>query len=243
MRNKALLPLLGALVLLVLISGFFLLSQNSGTSSSQSLPTILDVSVQNNSFVVKGRNLNQVEVWAVPSGTDIGQEAYQKIGDATPSQATTSTDQTWTLAVPSSPMLITQLFARGYGENGISTGDVFFPYTGATEIYQALWGSSEDGGDTQICQGCIGINNNGETFTVSLASRITLELPLNSYNPQDLAISPSGSLGETFGATPPPSYWARTFETVDTGTVTIHIPGKIADVPDFKITIEVASSS
>ncbi len=84
------------------------------------------------------------------------------------------------------------------------------------------------------CGGCVGADMNGETVRISETSRLTFELPAAEYDSRSLTINPGGMFGETFGASPAPGYWVRTFEALKPGDATFTIPGK-SGAPVFRL--------
>lgn len=103
-------------------------------------PTLSSFLVEAPDLVARGANLERVEVWAIPTGTGITANDYQKLGEAALASSSSKSAQVWLFRIPAQPLLATQLFARGYGFGGSPAGDAYLPQTGATEIYNALWG-------------------------------------------------------------------------------------------------------
>lgn len=95
----------------------------------------------------------------------------------------------------------------------------------------------------QSCTGCVTLENNGETLTVAETTRITLILPTLQYAKNTLIITPRGSLGETFGASPPAGMWVRTFEGLAPGTSTITVLPKNKIDPPFVLTLRITPYS
>jgi hypothetical protein len=126
-----------AIIILVLALGIYAYKH---TAASQAA-TLADFSAVRPNFVAHGANLNNVEVWGIPTGTGISENDYMKIGDMS-RQGDAGDNETWTMPIPIAPLLVTQIFAEGYGQNGADAGKIFLPYAGATELYDALWGNS-----------------------------------------------------------------------------------------------------
>jgi hypothetical protein len=87
------------------------------------------------------------------------------------------------------------------------------------------------------CSGCVGLQDNGKTLDMTVTSRLTIELPNGAYASSSLKLSPPDLMGETFGATARVGNWARTFEAVKAGKVTITVPGNRPSYPSFQITV------
>jgi hypothetical protein len=90
---------------------------------------------------------------------------------------------------------------------------------------------------------CFGINDNGRIVAIVPTSRVTIELPSALYNKDAVIITPSNSLGETFGATAALGNWVRTFEATQVGTTTISIPSLQSSTPPYSLTLRVVGPS
>ena len=114
----------------------------AGSAPTRTAPpaAINDIVIQKPNLVVHGRNLARVEVWAIPTGTNVTADSYQKLGDATLAETSRAGMQEWTLPIPERPLLITELFAQGFDASNASVGRVSAPQTGASALYDALWG-------------------------------------------------------------------------------------------------------
>jgi hypothetical protein len=88
-------------------------------------------------LVIKGKNLARVEIWAVPTGTGVTEKDHTLLGQAS-KQAETGSQQIWTFPIPRVTILATEIFARGYDEQGRDAGRVSLPVTGVTELNKAL---------------------------------------------------------------------------------------------------------
>jgi|GEM_PF-1333959 len=108
------------------------------------------VGVENGDFVIRGMDLSTVELWVIPSGTDVTKDEYIRLGNAE-LESKSSVEEVWTFPIPTDPLLITEIFAKGFRYKK-EIGRVSFPVVGATDIYNALWGrnSSADTGSKEL---------------------------------------------------------------------------------------------
>jgi hypothetical protein len=151
MKNKSTKTVWLAVVAIVVAAvGWYVYHSSQNVPTSTNGPIITSFDVHDGSFVVEGSNLALVEVWGVPTGTGVTPDAYQRIGDMSLEASSTDVAQTWMLGVPAKPMLLAQVFARGYGTGGATTSDVYLPQTGATAINDLLWGSTNNTGQQAI---------------------------------------------------------------------------------------------
>jgi hypothetical protein len=102
---------------------------------------ISDIAIEKPNIVVHGLNLGKVEVWAIPTGTNITENDYQLLGVAALSSTDPGGVQAWALPIPAQPVLATEIFAKGFDVKGSEIGRVALPQTGATELSDALWGT------------------------------------------------------------------------------------------------------
>ncbi|MCU0678922.1 MAG: hypothetical protein MUC28_00550 [Planctomycetes bacterium] len=146
-----------------------------------------------------GRELEKIEIWAVPSGTDVTPDNYQMLGTAILAE-TTAGEQTWQFPIPAEPILASEIFAQGYDRAGLAIGQVSLPFTGTAEIYNELWGSGSAG--TSVVQ----VADSGRTFAFGLSSRFSLALDSAVYPASQSVCEPSGVVQPVPGAiesTPP----------------------------------------
>ncbi|MGI9860458.1 hypothetical protein SDD30_03605 [Moorella naiadis] len=78
-----------------------------------------------------------MEIWAVPTGTGITEKDYQLLGQAVKKPETVG-QQVWTFPIPQKTILATEIFARGYDDQGREVSRVSLPFTGVTELNKAL---------------------------------------------------------------------------------------------------------
>jgi hypothetical protein len=93
-------------------------------------------------LVIRGAYLHRVEVWAIPTGTEITPDEYARLGDAKRSNAA-GPKELWLFPIPPCPTGIsaTGIFAKGFDAQGIPIGTKSLPYNGASELYDALCGA------------------------------------------------------------------------------------------------------
>ena len=116
--------------------------QESSDISTQTLDTL---KIEEKKFIVYTTNIGNVEIWGVTSGTesqDVLIGDADVLGNACAVNLGFNGDTfcTFVLAIPSEPMSLTQIYAIGYDYQGKEVARENFLYSGATEIYNALWG-------------------------------------------------------------------------------------------------------
>jgi hypothetical protein len=191
-------------------------------------PAFLDMFVERPYIVVTGKNFSRVEVWAIPTGTEIKEEAYQKLGDATKNTQADDGAQRWSVVIPSTPMLVTEVFAKGFDKNGNAAGTISLPQKGATEISQALWEMGEGSTITWV--------DSGATFVFTPGARFSVTLDRTRYpDARTLECAPGGviSAGSNRSDVLPPLA-ARQFEAMAAGACTLR-------TGDFSATIRVVA--
>ncbi|MFM2357730.1 MAG: hypothetical protein RJA61_467, partial [Candidatus Parcubacteria bacterium] len=136
---KNIIPTIFIVLIIGLVSyGIFYLIQKSTGDTGQTLsPALTSLTLEKPNFVVKGRGLAKVEVWAIPTGTDITESSYVKIGIA--DSIVSSGEQRFNIPIPKEPMLLTEIFARGFDDKGRLVGKVSLNIKGASDIYRELW--------------------------------------------------------------------------------------------------------
>jgi hypothetical protein len=125
-------------IILILVVGIFAFAEYSSRMKGEM--TSFTVSLQDG-FVVKGKQLSNVEVWIVPTGTNIQLEDHQLL--MTLNLENHDNDhQIWTGKIPLQPVLAAQIYVQGFDNNDRLVGQLSLPYNGATEIYNALWATT-----------------------------------------------------------------------------------------------------
>ncbi len=194
---------------------FYYLPQSRKTSIPQ--PTVgqlVSFEVSRPNLVAVGRNLSKVEIWAVPTGTGITPQDYSLLGEAS-SSTSASGQQNWIFPIPQNPILATEIFARGFDLQGNKVGDKSLPLTGATEIYNALWGP-------ETSEEEITVWDNTRTFSYPLDADFNLKLDRTRYPQDSLEITPAGLINEVSSSAPGnSSYYVIRYKTFKTGTCVI----------------------
>lgn len=161
--------IIGIVILALVFLGLGYWYQNKGEVlvSQEDKSEITAFTLEKPNFVVQASNLTVVEIWATPTGTDMTEEDNFKIGTATLTSDVRG-EQVWTLAIPEEPFLATGIFAKGFDRAGEEVNTKSLTLNGASEVYNALWGTP---GDKEI----------SETFTLKIGE---------SKNVAGLTISP-----------------------------------------------------
>ena len=107
--------------------------------------------VNEEGFDIETINISKVEIWALPTGTEVSEESAvflgipKLIGDVCLTLLSVGGDTfcSFRLAIPDEPQLFSEVYVIGRDQAGEEIARKYLPYTGATEIYEALWGSKE----------------------------------------------------------------------------------------------------
>lgn len=146
--------------------------QTNQQQQNQQTAEITSFSVVGKNFVVKGKFLNKIEIWNIPSGTGIESSMYKKIAISTSYQETISS-QTFTILIPCSESFGTNIFAKGYDQQGNALATTkYLPYNGVTEIYENVYKpaceSTQAGTNSFfVVNADSGINVSNPTFVVN----------------------------------------------------------------------------
>ena len=89
-------------------------------------------------LILRGKHLASVEVFAVPTGTNVSESDYISLGKMILAGPPSDTE-VWTLPIPETPLLVTEIFAVAQSKNGVIIPKKSLPFLGATELYEALW--------------------------------------------------------------------------------------------------------
>lgn len=92
--------------------------------------------VSDGSYLVAGQNLDAVEIWGVPTGTQISEDEHAKLYAITDVQTVEGMQQ-WKLNVVDCELLVTELYAVGY-KNGKEVGRISLKATGASSISEYI---------------------------------------------------------------------------------------------------------
>lgn len=131
------------LVLLLLATFGFLWwdrqSDQAGVKKSE--PVIISLVVDKPNLLVRGQYLDEVEIYAVPTGTGVDKSDAVLFGKAIKQDSNNNVDN-WILPIPDEPVLASEIFAKGFA-NDQEVGSVSLRTVGATGIYNALWSARD----------------------------------------------------------------------------------------------------
>src|SRR5216684_5814072 len=101
------------------------------------------IEVKRPNIVIRGAYLSRVEVWAVPTATGITPDEYAMVGNAKRSNAA-GRKEIWSFPIACTSPLIpaTEVFVKGFDANSNEVGRKSLPYSGASEIADALCSAS-----------------------------------------------------------------------------------------------------
>jgi len=99
------------------------------------------VVVNRPNIVVRGAYLGKVEIWTVPTGTGITEDAYALVGNAKRHNSA-GPSEIWLFRIPcTSPLILsTEVFVKAFDTDGREAATKSLPYRGATDIAEALCG-------------------------------------------------------------------------------------------------------
>ena len=99
------------------------------------------VVVNRANVVVRGAYLGKVEIWTVPTGTRITEDAYVLVGTAERHKSA-GASEIWLFRVPcTSPLILsTEVFVKAFDTEGKEIATKSLPYRGATDVAEALCG-------------------------------------------------------------------------------------------------------
>ncbi len=123
----------------LLIFTVLALGLQSVSQPSHQRAILRSVGIKRPNIIARGANLSKVEVWAIPSGTGITPDEYMLLGTAKLLNAA-GQHEVWVFPITSTPLSVTDIFAKGFDAQGRVVGTKWLPQQGVTAIYDALWG-------------------------------------------------------------------------------------------------------
>ena len=134
------------------------------------------VEVKRPDIIMRGAYLGRVEVWAVPTGTGITPDEYTLVGRAT-RKTPAGRNETWLFPIDcaSTSLLATEVFVKAFDQTGKNVGTKSLPYSGATEINDALCDGqirirqsplTLNHSTTTEISGCVGFTRTGSSALV-----------------------------------------------------------------------------
>ena len=188
--------------------------------------SISSIRVEKPYFLIEGNELSKVEVWAVPTGTNITEKDHVFLGQAEVVETEAGTGM-WRMKVPIDPLLVTEIYAKGFRSSEGLVGKTTLPHIGATDIYNALWWG--EASTTYQIRG----EDNGKTFTYTPTSRFIVILDQDLYTNADISCDPPSAVGEISNIpTIEPPLYATRYEAVRPGMCVLESGG-------FKVTITI----
>lgn len=149
---------------------------------------ILEISVVKPNIVVTGQNLSKVQIYFVPTGTEIDLEKIE--GQEAKKISEVSGKQMWVYKY-STDLLITNIFAKGYDLKGNFVGKIDLSIVGASALAEALYcrGEGQDYFAGDMC--CSGLERQPttESGTVGKCIKTEVKLDLNIFLPGQYLLS------------------------------------------------------
>jgi len=128
--------------LVLLLAGIVAFAYLHMGTSTYAAAEVTAIAVQKPNIAIDGMQLARVEVWAIPTGTSVTEDQYQLLGEASLASSSPDSTQHWLLPIPAQPILATEVFARGFSQDGKMAGQQSLSQRGATDLYDALWGGA-----------------------------------------------------------------------------------------------------
>ncbi len=154
---------------------------------------IESLGIENRSFVVRGQHLSNVEVWVIPAGTDITENDHLRLGSMMLANEVGDAE-VWKADIPDEPLLITSVYAKGFSD-AKEVGRATLSVVGATDVYNALWGSVVK--PPQVKDLVLGVGQSGEFQGLMLTfTKVTQD----SRCPVDVQCIQAGSLKVSLNA-------------------------------------------
>lgn len=100
-------------------------------------PRLRSIEVRRPTIVIRGSYLGEIEVWEVPTGTAITPDEYVLLGKAKRETAS-GRNEKWSFEIDCSSLLATEVFVNAFDRKGKPVGTKSLPFTGASEINDAL---------------------------------------------------------------------------------------------------------
>ena len=113
----------------------------ANNTSGRQVARITSFKLERPNLVVRGSYLSRVEICGVPSGTEIRGDECDPLGDA---HRTTDAgkNERWVRSLSPIPIdgwSVTEVYARAYYAHGRPVGSKSLPYSGVSEVNDALW--------------------------------------------------------------------------------------------------------
>lgn len=124
----------------------FRLLADAAAVPPQEQPRLHAVAVMRPNIVVRGAYLGKVEIWSVPAGTEITEDAYALLGTAK-RRNYAGPSEIWMFRIScTSPLILsTEVFAKAFDTEVKEIATKSLPYRGATDIVEALCGPLKSG--------------------------------------------------------------------------------------------------
>lgn len=218
----------GAGCALVALFGYGIYIATRGESyTAPNESQITAFSVEQPFLVVRGRGLSRVEVWAVPAGTNITEKEHVLLGEAQSFSAEGNGEQVWRTNIPRQPVLVTEIFAKGFTRRGEEVGRISLLASGATDIYNKLWGDES----TNVPR--ITETDKGKTLSYKPGDKFSIVLDQKLFVSADFYCNPQNTvreLGNVLAIEHP--LFGTQYEAMRSGTC-------ILEAGDFKINITI----
>lgn len=144
MQNKKTIYTLLILALLIIAGLFWAFRSERSNNSLSKSGDILSARVERPNIIIETREVTGLEVFGLPTGTEVTMEDAVSLGRPVYVSENNGL-QTWTLAIPAEPMLITNIFIKGVDRRDVAVKDYEMKEVGATELYYLLWGNPASG--------------------------------------------------------------------------------------------------
>lgn len=133
-NNKTLISAIIVIVVIIIIGAFVYTNRDGNMGKAE----LVAVRVEKPNIILDAKGLDAAEVWAIPTGTAITESDYQELGDATLTNSGEDT-QRWIFQIPATPVSVTEVFVKGFDENGNEVGRLSLDTKGAAALGALLW--------------------------------------------------------------------------------------------------------
>lgn len=135
-----LIVIVGFIFILTYINFFTVNDNVVAVGGENEQPTIVSFTIEKPYLVVRGKNLDSVEIFAK---TAIGETSSSVLLGTSELDPVISSDfDRWLFMIPSQPILIEEILARGYSKGEVSSEMTLNVY-GEVGLYNALWATGQ----------------------------------------------------------------------------------------------------
>jgi len=142
-------------IIVIILAGWGIRSWNNRNSVTpesaiaNATSSVSSFTVERPDLVVRGTNLARAEIYAVPARANLSESDIVLLGDAS-LKSTDANGQTWTLPIPATSAVYSDIYVIGYGINSQVAGSMSLGLAGQGAITNALWGNGKIATSTPV---------------------------------------------------------------------------------------------